>query len=354
MGNKQECHGNQRTCSHTIWSFVFHDRFIIFPHNRKIIIIIMTKVDAMASPHDEETLPPATTTEEQPTSPAAPYTMSKVSTMPEATATQGNIVDQSTAGTILEGAFVDPAYKWPPSDGEGKNAIELQASLNLLHQSGLPEDDDNDSVQTPDSMRQRMSLFRSNNYNNTLVSTSKSSFGLFSSCCGRRSSTDAVITSSSHREALMQQKGLQQARQDYVAWKQGRYRDKVKRLRQQERYSRVPEGIFIYRLDTTTNTIHLMSTPHARTDTNTLVSEMTIVKAIPSPDKSRRGIVVTGSDGTKMTLVATEQRTATAWLEAMNLMLAKKSRHFEIFGTKVNTNLLRKLILSRVAQCVIC
>ena len=38
----------------------------------------------------------------------------------------------SSGGAILEAAFVDPAYAWPPVEGQGKNAIELQASTALM------------------------------------------------------------------------------------------------------------------------------------------------------------------------------------------------------------------------------
>lgn len=56
-----------------------------------------------------------------------------------------------TAGTILEAAFVDPAYEWPSPEGVGKNAIELQASINIML-------DDNDSVKTTVSQKQRMTI----------------------------------------------------------------------------------------------------------------------------------------------------------------------------------------------------
>jgi len=56
-----------------------------------------------------------------------------------------------TAGTVLEAAFVDPSYQWPPPDGVGKNAIELQASVNLVL-------DDDASVKTTDSQRERMHI----------------------------------------------------------------------------------------------------------------------------------------------------------------------------------------------------
>ena len=59
------------------------------------------------------------------------------------------ILEASKFGTLLEAAFVDPAYAWPPVEGVGKNAIELQASIDLL-------EGDDISVGTTESMRQRM------------------------------------------------------------------------------------------------------------------------------------------------------------------------------------------------------
>lgn len=46
---------------------------------------------------------------------------------------------KGVSGTILEAAFFDPAYSWPPAEGQGKNAIELQASTALM-KSAAPED----------------------------------------------------------------------------------------------------------------------------------------------------------------------------------------------------------------------
>ena len=69
-----------------------------------------------------------------------------------------------------------------------------------------------------------------------------------------------------------------------------------------------------------------MSEPHSLTDRSKLVMEMVVTKAWPSPDKSRRGMVLKGSDGKEVTLVACEQRTAIAWLEALDMMHANKGR----------------------------
>jgi len=219
-------------------------------------------------------------------------------------------------GTILEAAFVDPAYSWPPSDGEGKNAIELQASLALLHQLG----DDNDSVGTTESMKDRMRMPRRPNIEETK----------WWNCC---KSQDAVA-SAQIREYEAQKLAAKQARQDYREMKKDKTKTLEKLKRKKEKYNRVPEGILIYRLDTSTRTLYLMSSPHSKTDMAKLVEEMVVVKAKPSPDRSRRGLVLIGADGTETSLVACEQRTAISWLESINLMLAKQNRG--VFGKKVS------------------
>jgi len=102
--------------------------------------------------------------------------------------------------------------------------------------------------------------------------------------------------------------------------------DKKRRRRRErraaERYRRVPEGILIYRLDTSDATITLVSGPSSNTDVDGLLRRMEVVRARPGGDRSRRGIVLTGSDGVQRTLVACEQRTAIAWLESIDMMLA--------------------------------
>jgi hypothetical protein len=52
-------------------------------------------------------------------------------------------------GTILEAAFVDPAYPWPPVDGQGKNAIELQASAKLLDDDDHTTDGEREAMKMP-------------------------------------------------------------------------------------------------------------------------------------------------------------------------------------------------------------
>jgi hypothetical protein len=243
--------------------------------------------------------------------------MTATDEQPSATSPQGvesPVADAASSGTILEAAFVDPAYTWPPSDGEGKNAIELQASLILLNE------DDSDSVQTTEATKQSMRM-----PSRPIVEKVK-----WWNCCKAQ---DAVALQQI-REYEAKKLAAKEARQKYREMKKDKSSVREKLKRKKEKYNRVPEGILIFRLDTTTRTLHLMSSPHSKTDLGTLVEEMVVVKASPSPDRSRRGMILTGQDGTQTTLVACEQRTAISWLESMNLMLAKKDSSKK-FGKKV-------------------
>ena len=219
-----------------------------------------------------------------------------------------------SAGTILEAAFVDPAYQWPSPEGVGKNAIELQASVNIML-------DDNDSVITTESQKKRMTIPEN-------PAHSKKEKSKWWQCC--KSGGDSAIMSLQEYENA--KKAALKNRKKHYAGKKAR----AKELRMQQRYNRVPEGILIYRLDTSTQTISLMSEIHSRTDEETLCRDITLVSARPSPDKTRRGMILTGivnaTDGRgdreakEVTLVSCEQRTAIAWLESIDLMLANKQR----------------------------
>src|SRR5210317_1161364 len=64
---------------------------------------------------------------------------------------------KGVSGTIFEAAFVDSAYSWPPAEGQGKNAIELQASTALMRSAAHPNDnvddlDDDEISLTPSMM----------------------------------------------------------------------------------------------------------------------------------------------------------------------------------------------------------
>jgi hypothetical protein len=251
-----------------------------------------------------------TATDEQPNAAVEPM---DIPTSPQGV--ESPVAEVASSGTILEAAFVDPAYSWPPSDGEGKNAIELQASILLLN-----EDDDNDSVQTTEATKRSMRMPV-----RPIVEKVK-----WWNCCKAQ---DAVATQQI-LEYEAKKLAAKEARQKYREMKKDKTSVREKLKRKKEKYNRVPEGILIFRLDTTTRTLHLMSSPHSKTNLGTLVEEMVVVKASPSPDRSRRGMILTGQDGKETTLVACEQRTAISWLESMNLMLAKKESSKK-FGKKV-------------------
>ena len=221
----------------------------------------------------------------------------------------------SNRGTILEAAFVDPAYSWPPEDGQGPNAIELQASLDL------GRDADAASEYTTESMTDRMSM-PSKPQPNAATAGKRGWF----SCCGKGSSKDAVVTPEQMRQYEEQKSLAKEARQQHALGKQDYLRSKEKLLRRKEKYNRVPEGILIYRLDTSDRTLQLLSPPHIKTNRDTLVESCLVQTAEPADDQTRRGLRITDTEGRHFTLQACEQRTATAWLEAIGLMDAKHSK----------------------------
>lgn len=214
-----------------------------------------------------------------------------------------DIKQYSSYGTVLEAAFVDPAYTWPPPEGEGKNAIELQASVNLL--------DDADSVKTTDSQRERMTIPP-----RPVPKATPKKKGW--SCCSKANDENLIEL----HEWELQKKRAMQARQEHYDLKM----ERAKEVRRRNRYNRVPEGILIYQLNTANQTLTLMSQPHSQTDTSCLIEEMVIASARPANGKTRRGMLIKGADGTTATLVACEQRTAIAWMEAIDMMLANKRR----------------------------
>ena len=242
---------------------------------------------------------------------------------------------KGTTGTIFEAAFVDPAYTWPPAEGQGKNAIELQASTALI-KSVAPNDrldelDDDEVSLTPSMMSsddEGAAASPRSRRNVQTTTTTKKRFG----CCN--SSNEQIISANSSSNDLVSksssfgsrfQKGSKAERR---AERQRRIIAKKKKRRREararERYRRVPEGILIYRLDTSDRTITLVSGPSSNTDMNTLMTKMVVINAKPSSDISRRGIILTGVRGEIHTVVACEQRTAIAWLESMDMMLASR------------------------------
>jgi hypothetical protein len=117
----------------------------------------------------------------------------------------------------------------------------------------------------------------------------------------------------------------QQARREHAMQKKERAKQRERQLRRSEKYNRVPEGILIYRLDTSTGQLQLVSNMHAKSSPEQIVTQCIVRSAEAAPDKNRRSIRITTDDEEQsFTLTACEQRTATAWLEAITIMTAKK------------------------------
>ena len=268
---------------------------------------------------------------------------------------------KGVSGTILEAAFVDPAYSWPPAEGQGKNAIELQASTALM-KSAAPhdpkkggidddeislspsmmssddEDEDDDNIAYTSEKRPKFKVKRV-----TGVETISSTKGKF--CCKRNVEEEVFNTKEvrvdengnpvTDQEAMERQRDFTDKRNAVKQSKEQRFEERQRRIlakkkkkrreaRAAERYRRVPEGILIYRLDTSDRTITLVSGPSSNTNMDTLVQSIVIMHAKPGSDPSRRGLKLTGADGQQHSLVACEQRTAIAWLESMDMMLASR------------------------------
>ena len=246
------------------------------------------------------------------TDPSVPAETTPPEAAPTTTTTTTGLVAM-TGGTILEAAFVDPAYSWPPDDGQGKNAIELQASIKLL-QSNDDNADDDASIFTTDSALQRM---RPPN-----APRPKSIRSIWN-CC---KTTETVISPEEMRMYEEQKALAAEARQAHLLSKAEHIKQKEKAARKAAKYMTVPEGILIYRLDTQRGLLQLVSQTHALTDVNQIVEECIVTAAVPYGSKSRRTFQITDEHGNTHLLTACEQRTATAWLEAMNMMHAKKNR----------------------------
>lgn len=221
------------------------------------------------------------------------------------------------SGAIIEGAFVDPAYTWPPEEGVGKHAFEV-----VSKGTGSTEED----LAYPEVPKIKA---RRRVITETEVVTTGRCGGLFK-CC---TSEEAVVNT--HTETIPEnEEEREKLKKDYL-----QKRDQVKQKRRERKaqkeaeanaasskYANVPEGVLIYRLDTTNKSITLISAPNSNTDMKNLMTEMTVVDALPSRSSSRRGILLTGSNGETYEIVACEQRTATSWMETINMMLGK-DRH---------------------------
>jgi len=229
-------------------------------------------------------------------------------------------------GTIVDGAFVDPCYCWPPEEGVGRNAIELQASTALLTnvEPGL---DDLKDPELP-KIKNRTKVITETE----VVTTSRC--GFFRLC----QKEEAIVNTHTERYPInMEEKARLQA--EYICKKKEirtRRKENARIAREKmledeakNKYARVPEGVFIYRLDTATCTVTLLSNPSSNTDLSTLVKKIIVKKAYPSKDKSRRGIVLIGHRGERVELIACGQRTATSWMEILNMMLGNREESSE-------------------------
>ena len=271
---------------------------------------------------------------------------------------------KGVSGTILEAAFVDPAYSWPPAEGQGKNAIELQASTALM-KSAAPrdsttknindeeislspsmystDDEDDEDDEDDDDYNNHRSRPKFKVKNVTGVETVKTTRGML--CCKRNVEEEVLNTREvrfdengspvTDAEAMERQQNFTSERNAAQSSKAQRHAERERRIlakkkkkrreaRAAERYRRVPEGILIYRLDTSDRTITLVSGPSSNTNMETLMTQMVVVHAKPGSEASRRGIILTDAEGVQHNLVACEQRTAIAWLESIDMMLASR------------------------------
>lgn len=209
-------------------------------------------------------------------------------------------------GIILEGAFVDPAYAWPPKEGEGPLAVELEASIYGVDDLQYPE---------PPKIKTKR-----------IVVTEKETYTVarcgFFKCCR----SDQHVVNRYSKSLPVDLKEKESLKSDYLS-KKNKFnqlrKEKRKQSRDGEKYARVPDGVLIYRLDTSNCTVTLISAPNSNTVMQSLMTNITVVDASPSKSVSRRGIMLTDKGGDKYELVACEQRTATSWMEALNMMLGK-------------------------------
>lgn len=219
-----------------------------------------------------------------------------------------------SSGTILEAAFIDPAYSWPPQEGVGKNAFEVIAS------GGTGSTEDLSYPELPNIKAKRKIVTE-----REIVTTGRCFGGIFK-CCR---SDEAIVRTKTETIPVNPEKN-ERLKKEYL-----QQRDMVKKKRrerkmmlkdQEKKYALVPDGVLVYRLDTAQKTIELISAPNSNTDMKNLMTEMKVVDAVPSRAANRKGIMLTGDNGEVVEIVACEQRTATSWMEALNMMLGK-DRH---------------------------
>jgi len=231
-------------------------------------------------------------------------------------------------GTILEAAFVDNAYNWPPREGEGSNAVELEASTLLMTKAG------DSNVNPQDLTYPELPKIKTKKRVVTETETVTMSRCGFLKCC--KSDEHVVNTHSKTQQMPVDPEEKKRLKEEYLN-KRSQVRKNRKEKRQQriqeEKYAHVPDGVLIYRLDTQQKTVTLISAPNSNTDLAHLMTDITVVDASPSSGSGndldtamgRRGIMLTDENGEKHELITCEQRTATSWIEALNMMLGKRN-----------------------------
>lgn len=245
-------------------------------------------------------------------------------------------------GAILEAAFIDPTHSWPPEEGQGKNAIELQASTVLLQTVDpqiLVTDDFSDDIDDANLKEPDMPKLKTCRKITTTTETVTTYRGGIFRCC---KSSDAIVNTHSEKlpvnpaeKARLKAEFLEKKARVRSLRNEKEHRAKQRRrLRnEREKYARVPEGIVIYRLDTSNRTLTLRNNPASNKKFGALIEDMVITDARPGPDTSRRVIRLSGDGGEIVELVACEQRTAIAWMEALDMMLGNRGRGFLVRRT---------------------
>lgn len=221
----------------------------------------------------------------------------------------------TSTGTILEGAFIDPAYQWPPSEGMGTNSLEVIDTQNTQSTEFDNNDEDLKYPSVPKVKAKRRVITETE-------ITRVGRCGGFFKCCASEDAvihthTETVPTDPNEKERLKQEYLTQRS-----IVKQKRKDRRIKQMEDQK-YTRVPDGVLVYRLDTVKEEITLISAPNSNTDMRSLMTKMKVVDAKASGNTNRKGILLTLDDGEVVEIVACEQRTATSWMEALNMMLGK-------------------------------
>jgi hypothetical protein len=255
--------------------------------------------------------------------------------------------ETSGGGTILEAAFLDPAYPFSDMTAE----IELQASPMLMAKADMEDEggfkeSNIESIKVPrKKVTQTETVVKYRGFacwkcckteeqvvKNVNISDPEQGAvrNAYDAERQRKKEEYAAKRAQSRTEAERYQK-TGQPQQDLwteeqhieAVAKEEASLEKIRKNQGEDRYNHVPEGLLIYRLDTGTGELTLMSQPHPNTDVSTLCREMTVSNAEASHDRSRRGITFMGVNGDTTTLVACEQRTAIAWLETVEMMVGR-------------------------------